>query len=114
MENIVSHVPKTLAHPATSSFTQPVAFSPRERRLIQVLSPNGKTSRHDLDRLIGAEHTPDIVLHLRRKFGMDIPMTKHKFIDRDGKATYPGYYSLSEKDMLHVPGLIDPELSADL
>ena len=73
-------------------------LSPRERRLLSVLSEHGETSRHDLDRLAGYENTPDGVLHLRRRLGFELPMTKKPFVDRDGRPVRIGYYSLSDGD----------------
>lgn len=70
----------------------------REERLLSILMRQGQTSRHDLDKLIGAENTPDVVLRMRRKFGLDIDMEKKPFVDRDGKTVRVGYYSLSQRD----------------
>lgn len=73
-------------------------FSPREVRLLQVLLARGEASRHDLDQLAGYENSPDGVMHLRRDFGLDIPMEKRPFIDRDGRKVRVGFYSLSNAD----------------
>ncbi len=72
--------------------------NPRERRLLAVLLKRGETSRHDLDGLIGAENSPDVVMRMRRKFGFDITMEKRKFADRDGQTVRIGFYSLSAAD----------------
>jgi len=72
--------------------------NPRERRLLAVLLQRGETSRHDLDGLIGAENSPDVVMRMRRKFGLDLDMEKRKFGDRDGQTVRIGFYSLSAAD----------------
>lgn len=72
--------------------------NPRERRLLTVLLQRGETSRHDLDGLIGAENSPDVVMRMRRKFGLDIDMEKRKFADRDGQTVRIGFYSLTASD----------------
>lgn len=72
--------------------------NPRERRLLAALLQRGETSRHDLDGIIGAENSPDVVMRMRRKFGLDIDMQKRKFADRDGQTVRIGFYSLSPSD----------------
>lgn len=72
--------------------------NPRERRLLAVLLQRGETSRHDLDGLIGAENSPDVVMRMRRKFGLDLDMEKRNFADRDGQTVRIGFYSLSAAD----------------
>ena len=83
----------------TSAGTAPFYIdNPRERRLLTVLLQRGETSRHDLDGLIGAENSPDVVMRMRRKFGLDLDMEKRKFVDRDGQQVRIGFYSLSAAD----------------
>lgn len=84
-------------HDSTPSIPR-CAANPREDRLLSILMERGQTSRHDLDRLIGAENTPDVVMRIRRKLHLDIDMEKKPFVDRDGKTVRIGYYSLSERD----------------
>lgn len=81
------------------------SISARERRLLLVLKAQGKTSRHDLDRLAGYENTPDGVLRLRRRFGFEIPMVKEPFIDRDGRKVRVGFYDLSQSDCAKLTAL---------
>lgn len=81
-------------------------LSPRERRLLEVLTKQGECSRHDLDRLAGYENTPDGVLRLRRKHGLDIPMERRPLIDRDGRKVRVGYYSLSTKDVTRARAIL--------
>ncbi len=78
------------------------SYTSRELRLLSTLMDRGPTSRHDLDRLIGAENTPDVVMRMRRRYGLDIDMQKRPFVDRDGKSVRIGYYSLSDRDLEKV------------
>jgi len=66
----------------------------RERRLFAALLDHVEISRHDLDRMIGAENSPDVVMRAKRKYGIQIEMTKRPFVDRDGKSVRVGFYSL--------------------
>lgn len=83
------------------------SLKPRETRLINTLLKHPEVSRHDLDKQIGAENSPDVVMRLRRKLEIEIPMVKRTFIDRDGNATKPGYYSLSTEDKARLAGFIE-------
>lgn len=84
----------------TSAGTAPFypVDNPRERRTFEVLITHSEISSHDLDGLIGAENSPDVVMRMRRKFGLDICMEKWKFTDRDGQQVRIGFYSLSAAD----------------
>jgi hypothetical protein len=81
-------------------------LSPRGRRLLEVLELRTECSRHDLDRLAGYENTPDGVMNLRRKFGLDIEMERRPFIDRDGRKVRVGYYWLTDKDREMLPAVL--------
>jgi hypothetical protein len=72
--------------------------NPREHRTLEVLIKRSAISRHDLDQLIGAENSPDVIMRMRRKYGLDIDMEKRSFIDRDGCKVRIGWYSLSAAD----------------
>lgn len=74
----------------------PIIRSPRETRLLSALR-TGKKSRETLDRAIGASNTPDIVFRLRKK-GFAIPCEHVPVVDRDGKVTHYGLYSLTPED----------------
>ena len=83
----------------TSAGTAPFYIdSPRELRTLEVLLKHREISRHDLDHLIGAENSPDVVMRMRRKYGFDIDMEKRPFTDRDGCKVRIGWYSLSPAD----------------
>ena len=69
----------------------------RERRLLTVLLRRAEISRHDLDGLIGAENSPDVVFRLRNK-GLSIPCERRQSSDRDGQTVRIGIYSLSASD----------------
>ena len=71
--------------------------NPRELSLLAVLLQRGKTSRHDLDGLVGAENSPDVVFRLRNK-GLSIPCERRAFVDRNGQTVRVGIYSLSAAD----------------
>lgn len=80
--------------------------SPRERRLIEVLECRTECSRHDLDRLAGYENSPDGIMRIRRKYGLDIKMERRPFIDRDGRKVRVGYYWLTDKDREMLPAVL--------
>jgi hypothetical protein len=71
--------------------------NPRECRTLEVLLKRGETSRHDLDSIVGAENSPDLVIRLRNR-GFDLPCERREFIDRDGQKVRVGIYSLSSAD----------------
>lgn len=56
----------------------------RKSRLLQLLLNKGPVSRHDLDELLGAENTPDLVMRLRRNNGFELPCERRPMIDGDG------------------------------
>ncbi len=93
MEN--AHLQKTEVSAGTAQFY--LVDNPRERRLLAVLLQRGETSRHDLDGLIGAENSPDVVFRLRNR-GFEIPCERREMIDRDGHKVRIGFYSLSAAD----------------
>lgn len=70
---------------------------PRERRLLQALFEWGEVSRHELDGLIGAENSPDVIFRMRRG-GWELPCKRRPMLDRDGKKCQPGFYRLSNRD----------------
>jgi len=71
----------------------------RQVRLLQALLINRSVSRHDLDELLGAENSPDIVMRLRRKFGFELPCERGPMIDPNGLLRHVGYYWLSSADI---------------
>lgn len=75
--------------------------NPRWNRLLAALL-RGPVYRHQLDNVIGAENSPDIVMKLRRELGLLIPCAHVPMIDRDGRKCRPGLYSLSEHDRTKV------------
>ena len=83
-----------------------ILLNAREHRLLAVLLDIPEVSRHDLDQMIGAENSPDVVLRVRRKFGLLIPMTKRPFTDRDGEKVRVGWYSLNDADRSKVASLL--------
>jgi hypothetical protein len=75
---------------------KPKIKNPREIRLLLALL-DGDKHREQLDRLIGASNSPDIVFRLRQK-GFSIPCTMRPGIDRDGQPCRFGVYSLTVAD----------------
>lgn len=75
--------------------------NPREYRLLCQLYHHGKTSRKDLDDIIGALNSPQHVSELRKRNEdiLLIKCAKKSMKDRDGKITRPGSYYLTEAEM---------------
>ena len=71
----------------------------RKSRLLQLLLNKGPVSRHDLDELLGAENTPDLVMRLRRNNGFELPCERRPMIDGDGLPCLAGSYKLSDTDV---------------
>ena len=81
--------------------------NPRELRLLAELLKRSEVSRHELDGLIGAENSPDVVFRLRqRDFG--IPCERRQFIDRDGQKVRAGFYSLTPTDRQRAISALRP------
>lgn len=76
--------------------------NPREIRLLSALFKRPSISCHDLREIVGAQNVPDLVMRVRLKFSLDIPMDHRDFTDRDGATTRPGWYSLSDTDRPRV------------
>lgn len=74
--------------------------NPRHLRAIAALLRR-PLPREVLDRTAGASNGPALVADLRSR-GLDIPCTRIKFTDRDGKPCRPGVYSLSARDRREV------------
>lgn len=71
--------------------------NPRESRLLKALSQCNGLMREQLDRVIGASNTPDVVFRLRNR-GWDLPCQRQVVIDRDGIKCKVGFYSFSDDD----------------
>lgn len=89
-----AHLQQTEASARTSAF---YTGNPRELRLLAALLDRGPISRHDLDAIVGAENSPDLVFRLRNA-GFDLPCERCRLIDRDGETVRIGIYSLTEVD----------------
>lgn len=59
-------------------------------------------SREELDKLIGASNSPDAIMQLRRKYGLNIIMREVQAINRDGRACWYGSYQLAYDDKVMV------------
>jgi len=75
----------------------PAIRSQRQRRTLVALL-DGPRTREQLDRLAGASNSPDVVLTLRRRFGLALPCALETVLDRDGKSVERGVYRLAELD----------------
>lgn len=69
---------------------------PRQRRSVTALLARPLT-RKQLDDVVGCINSPDLVMKLR-ELGLEIPCTRKPVVDRDGKKTYYGVYSLTAAD----------------
>jgi hypothetical protein len=68
---------------------------PREYRLLAHLLKNGPTFRKTLNDIVGANNVPEHVRQMRKPTrGWRLPCKRVWVIDRDGKRTNPGQYSL--------------------
>lgn len=68
--------------------------SPRQCRTLAALVRFGSVPRSQMDELIGAQNSPQIISELR-SLGWGINTARTRVIDRDGKCTFPGIYSLA-------------------
>ncbi|BDI07130.1 hypothetical protein [Sphaerotilus microaerophilus] len=80
-------------------------LTPRRARLLAALLDGPKT-REQLDRAAGTSNSPDVVMILRRDFGLVIDCEHIKATDRDGEPCRPGVYSLRESDRAKVNALL--------
>jgi len=73
---------------------------PRQKRALNALL-SAPQMRENLDSIAGCSNAPELVAGLRRK-GVSIPCDRIERYDKDGKACYPGIYSLTAEDKLVV------------
>lgn len=71
--------------------------NPREHRLLAGLLQRDM-SRETLDRAVGCSNTPDLILRLRRREGLDLPCSRQAGVDRDGNSVKYGVYSATAND----------------
>ena len=76
--------------------------NPKRIRALLALVYRDWVSREDLDRLIGASNSPDAIMQLRRKYGLDIIMREVQAINRDGRHCWYGEYQLAYDDKVMV------------
>lgn len=69
-------------------------LTPRQRRVIVALL-KGAVWREGIDAVAGASNGPHVIMELRRK-GLAIDCKRIERIDRDGRPTKPGRYSLCQ------------------
>jgi len=85
----------TLSAPDSANSTNRPKFTPRQMRALWALW-NGPLMREALDRAAGVSNGPQLVADLVAK-GIDIHCELVKRVDRDGRACWPGLYSLTDK-----------------
>ena len=76
--------------------------NPKRIRTLLALVYRDWVSREDLDRLIGASNSPDAIMQLRRKYGLEIVMREVQAINRDGRHCWYGEYQLAYDDKVMV------------
>lgn len=84
---------------------QPAIYNPRELRLLAGLLRR-EMSREVLDRAVGCSNTPDIVMRLRRREGLDLPCHRQSGVDRDGHLIRFGVYRCTHKDRHRIRELL--------
>jgi hypothetical protein len=70
--------------------------NPRHLRAIAALLVRPRR-RVDLDDIVGATNSPELVAELRRR-GLDVPCERIHFLDRDEKPCRPGVYDFTTRD----------------
>jgi hypothetical protein len=80
----------------------------RGHRVLAALSVRPR-SRAELDSIAGAANSPNLVLRLRREYGLNLPCHHVRLIDRDGRPCRPGVYSVSTADVPKIRRLLRPE-----
>lgn len=83
----------------------PALRSQRQRRVLLALLAGPKT-REQLDRIAGASNAPDVVLKLRRRFGLMLPCALAVVHDLDGKPVERGTYTLTAEDRPTATALV--------
>ena len=74
--------------------------NPRLLRAIHALMTR-PTMREEIDRIAGASNGPDVIAHLRA-LGLTLPCDRLSILDRDGKISRPGIYSLTDFDRIKL------------
>lgn len=69
-----------------------IGLTERQARVLSALLDQ-PMMREALDRIAGASNSPDIIFKLKQR-GLEFNCERIKMIDRDGKVTRPGKYSL--------------------
>ncbi len=81
------------------------APSEREMRALRALL-DGPVRREALDRICAASNGPDVVMWLRRRYGLDIPCQRRPRRDLDGQVGWPGTYFLTAADRLRAAAIV--------
>lgn len=75
----------------------PAIRSPRQRRVLLALLAGPKT-REQVDRIAGSSNGPDVVMKLRRRFGLSLPCALGQVRDLDGHTVERGIYAMTSRD----------------
>ena len=94
MKNALPHNQAEQSAPSKRKFTG--TNNPRQLRGLTVLLRR-PVLRKELDDIVGATNSPELVAELRRK-GLELPCKRIQFIDRDGRPCSPGVYSTTTAD----------------
>jgi hypothetical protein len=74
--------------------------NPRHLRTLTALLQRPRR-REDVDSVAGCSNGPDLIAELRRR-GLELPCTRIRFVDRDGRICRPGVYGLTSTDRRRV------------
>lgn len=82
---------------------KPSSIGPRETRVLYALA-KGTLSREQVDQIAGASNGPEVIRRIRNR-GLEVPCTRLRKTDQDGKPCFPGYYRLTREDRRKVIAL---------
>lgn len=83
----------------------PGTNNPRLLRVINAIMSR-PTMREEIDCIAGASNGPDVISQLRA-LGLVLPCARLSIIDRDGKLSRPGIYSVTDLDRLKLDAWLD-------
>ena len=84
--------------------------NPRHLRVLTSLL-HGSRTREEIDQIAGCSNSPQLISDLRT-LGLELPCSRLRRIDRDGKKCAPGIYSLTDSDRQQVLAFFGKSLAA--
>lgn len=84
--------------------------NPRHLRFLTSLLQGSRT-REEADQIAGCSNSPQLISDLRT-LGLELPCSRLRRIDRDGKKCAPGIYSLTDSDRQKVLAFFAKSLAA--